>query len=1151
MNTDDVATPSRDDEVVRRRAIAGIPLAENGAWALALSGGGIRSATFCLGLVRGLAKNQVLKNFDYLSTVSGGGYLGASLGRLYGAGRTAAQVEDGVAKDNSLWLWWLRNNGRYLTPAGARDLGFAGASIIRGVISTHIEIGILITLLAALVLLPHFLLSIFPPLYTNHIWDYNSVSWIPSAWGWLVLLPAWWSIYQILAYWYTREKHTFQSLLLIALAATGYAIAAAYTLDYAFSTMSLGWFAATTLLLAPPLAVAGVMMDRLNCKSVSAQRLARTKRLAWGLWGVAIFLALGCLDWVTWQLTKLFWQDRLPEAVLQLGGTILVAAAIGRFALPELQRAVSTSKNPRINLRRLINLTGITLGVVVAIFWTTVLSVLVFPASYRMIYRSPDMSTIDSGGPASIFALIVTVCLIYVIASRHSFDLLNLASLHNFYRARIERAYVSSGNCSGNSCRFPGSALDEVTRDATTRIAPLSEAVEGDDVELLDYGPHKWGGPIHLINCCVNQTVDDRTGLYNADRKGVALTMSSLGIETGTQPPISFHESAPPGLLSKWIAISGAAAGTGMGSQTTPGLAALLFLSGIRLGYWTTNLLVEAPIRSKGLGAAILKHATKPVAIVAESLARFPGLLSPVWYVSDGGHFDNTGIHALLKRKAGLIIAADCGADPKYLFADIESLVRKAKIDYGTSIDFVKSDSPELDEHLRGKVGTPETIHPHMGEEWLLLAKVSYPDATHGTLIVVKPRRIDSMPFDLVAYADRNQDFPQQTTGDQFFDEAQWEAYHQLGLLMGSSLDGDLVEAAERTTHRVKNLSSSLRLAENPPGLKRAKADRKKRAGLAVRATVGAGISLSVIVAAWQGFEQYRQSRATRAQERQPAYESQLATLHEVLRDRPLDVLSGTLFANVARESKLRSDGAVDSFMQAFLERCEGMEQMKRDACRVVYVKAEGLVPTAPGPFYDYWFKDKEQAFNDLEAKRRVSGATPVEKATQVSSAPNASEALTRNRNVINDLPSTKGNSPSPKVNFAAATAPCSADVRLFTHIHDEPSRATASLLSDALMRATGATSNSIENVTSTARNLGRPAPRSWPQPTLVYSKRSSQACLEAAKAVLPGRIKFESIEKGRANTLELWLPYRSDLALAGITPQTLQNANSNHAESR
>ncbi|MDX6303281.1 MAG: hypothetical protein QOI77_250, partial [Blastocatellia bacterium] len=42
--------------------------------ALCLSGGGIRSATFNLGLLQGLARHELLSKFDYLSTVSGGGF---------------------------------------------------------------------------------------------------------------------------------------------------------------------------------------------------------------------------------------------------------------------------------------------------------------------------------------------------------------------------------------------------------------------------------------------------------------------------------------------------------------------------------------------------------------------------------------------------------------------------------------------------------------------------------------------------------------------------------------------------------------------------------------------------------------------------------------------------------------------------------------------------------------------------------------------------------------------------------------------------------------------------------------------------------------------------------------------------------------------
>src|SRR5437868_9153575 len=47
--------------------------------ALCISGGGIRSATFALGAIQSLAEHGLLSQFDYLSTVSGGGYIGGWL----------------------------------------------------------------------------------------------------------------------------------------------------------------------------------------------------------------------------------------------------------------------------------------------------------------------------------------------------------------------------------------------------------------------------------------------------------------------------------------------------------------------------------------------------------------------------------------------------------------------------------------------------------------------------------------------------------------------------------------------------------------------------------------------------------------------------------------------------------------------------------------------------------------------------------------------------------------------------------------------------------------------------------------------------------------------------------------------------------------
>jgi hypothetical protein len=61
-------------KAIHARARAGKPRT-----AFSISGGGIRSATFALGVMQGLASANILDKFDYLSTVSGGGYIGSWL----------------------------------------------------------------------------------------------------------------------------------------------------------------------------------------------------------------------------------------------------------------------------------------------------------------------------------------------------------------------------------------------------------------------------------------------------------------------------------------------------------------------------------------------------------------------------------------------------------------------------------------------------------------------------------------------------------------------------------------------------------------------------------------------------------------------------------------------------------------------------------------------------------------------------------------------------------------------------------------------------------------------------------------------------------------------------------------------------------------
>jgi hypothetical protein len=107
---------------------------------LALSGGGIRSATFSLGVLQALARHDVLKYIDYISTVSGGGYIGSGL-TWWLAGKTGSKETYGV--DGATFpygvadparpdehptptLTHLRNNASYLVPGGGHQLPIWG-----------------------------------------------------------------------------------------------------------------------------------------------------------------------------------------------------------------------------------------------------------------------------------------------------------------------------------------------------------------------------------------------------------------------------------------------------------------------------------------------------------------------------------------------------------------------------------------------------------------------------------------------------------------------------------------------------------------------------------------------------------------------------------------------------------------------------------------------------------------------------------------------------------------------------------------------------------------------------------------------------------------------------------------------------------------
>ena len=134
--------------------------------ALCLSGGGIRSATYALGILQGLARKGLLKEFHYLSTVSGGGYVGSWLSAWIKR-KGLAEVDSELRNPPSSLLspepapiYYLRRFSNYLTPKLgllSTDTWAAVGTILRNMLLNWM---VLLPLIMAFLTLPYLMVSI-------------------------------------------------------------------------------------------------------------------------------------------------------------------------------------------------------------------------------------------------------------------------------------------------------------------------------------------------------------------------------------------------------------------------------------------------------------------------------------------------------------------------------------------------------------------------------------------------------------------------------------------------------------------------------------------------------------------------------------------------------------------------------------------------------------------------------------------------------------------------------------------------------------------------------------------------------------------------------------------------------------------------------
>jgi choline dehydrogenase-like flavoprotein len=858
------ALRSRRQKVTAPGGGSTLPAPESGSqnWAddvtgLAISGGGVRSATFNLGVLQAFAASHWLRRIDFLSTVSGGGYIGSFLGRAYdrlradslwGGRREPPQsapdrVERELNDPESPVMFWLRKHGNYIAPSGRGDDRFNTAVFIRNFLSVHFVVGALLFAIFGLVNYARY--AWFGP--TSAALNLIAVRRLdlpltlllkrllgPFFSPWFVLFEliiVLLAVPRIVAYWIVSpERHRRYSLpsLAVMFVVTG-------ALLYAAISDGLN-FPLLVIAIAPLLGFVQAELawrrgrkreEAVGRGSEETQRLRTRNYLTYDL-SVAVALAAGALGFAV--------IDTIAHALQQYGasnpvyakaiGGVIAALAAG---VPLIRRVVSLfvgeqSRNePPSAIARILR-TG-AMAVLLALSLILIPLILVSLASH-LAYGGGE--SLERGIAATGLAWLVSLML---GALPGAVAFVNQSSLAQTYAARLARAYLGASN----PLRFRPEGQD------------VTEVMAGDDVpSLRDYRPHLAGGPLHLLNVTVNQTVDFASQRGNRDRKGENLAVSCIGMTIGRKWHSAWADSRqavagprehpmemtplgrPPGTdhplvdatgrparnaqmlsLRQWMAISGAAFTPGRGQVTKLGTALLFGLANIRTGYWWDSSITEGARDGFPSISALLRvlYAFESLfltqfLVLFEWVARYPGPWERFWYLSDGGFFENLGAYELIRRRVPRIILCDATADPSYDFEDFANLMRKVRIDFDAEIvPFTDTDYSTIPAAIRERLGTLADLRPERTVDGtvarqsrkhaaLFWVKYSSGPARRSVLLYFKASTTGDETVDVLEYQTKCRDFPHETTADQFFEEAQWESYRNLGQHVASECAG-------------------------------------------------------------------------------------------------------------------------------------------------------------------------------------------------------------------------------------------------------------------------------------------------------------------------------------------------------------------------
>jgi len=334
--------------------------------------------------------------------------------------------------------------------------------------------------------------------------------------------------------------------------------------------------------------------------------------------------------------------------------------------------------------------------------------------------------------------------------------------LHAAYRSRIARAFLGSKPLAGG---------------ATNRF---TEECAGDDFPIAELREQE--KPLHLVCCAANDLAGDR--LKSLSRGARSAVLSGLGLSVGDRFVDWGAKGAAPPSFASALTASAAAFNPCMGSKSIrlgPVVGFLLATLNLRLGLWVRTPR-EGGWREWFPGLKFFGELLGQTRADRDTAA---------YHLSDGGHFENMGIYELVRRHCRYVIASDCGQDAEVAFDDVGNALRRIREDFGVEIEI------DLAPLRRGEGG--------LSRQHVAVGEIRYGPNDRGVLILLKPTLTGDEPGDVLQYHTRNAAFPHESTGDQFYDEAQWESYRSLGrhVVVEALRAADRIDPERRTPDAV------------------------------------------------------------------------------------------------------------------------------------------------------------------------------------------------------------------------------------------------------------------------------------------------------------------------------------------------------------